>query len=228
MSQLIDLMPDSCRQQQGQRRRIRSWLFLYGLTGLAIGMGWGSLRLAERQLEARVFAERAKVQLVAHQRIRAAQLRSRLAMLLAEQQRFNRLAWPVRIGDVIAVLWDVAPDTVTFTSISLTPRQVSRTLKPQGENEPQTQAKLTIELRGVAASDAELANFLSGLESHGLFGMVAVDYSRRSRVRDVEAREFGLTCEIELKARYRFATDTEAAAIADAEAREDEEEGATR
>jgi hypothetical protein len=210
-------MPESCRQQQGQRRQIRNWLLLYGLTCLVIGMSWGSLRLAERQLEAKVFAERAKVQLVAHQRIRAAQLRSRLAMLLAEQQRFNRLAWPVRIGDIIAVLWEVAPDSVTFTSVSLTPRQVSRTLRPQTSDEPQTQAKLTIELRGVAVNDAELANFLSGLESHGLFGMVAVDYSRRSKVRDIEAREFGLTCEIELKARYRFAAPDEVLADGDDE-----------
>ena len=167
-------------------------------------MSYGTLRLAERRLDASVFAKRAKVQMVAHQRIRAAQLRSRLALLLAEQQRYNRLAWPVRMGDIVAVLAEMAPDTVSFTSLSLTPRQISRRAAQRSGEDKDTQAKLTIELRGIARDDAELANFLSGLERHGLFGIVAVDYSRRAVVRDIDAREFGLTCEIELKARYQF------------------------
>lgn len=203
MSQMIDLMPESSRARFRQRRRTRQWIVLYATTIGGMATSWVALGIAENRMRAGVFAQQAHLQMVSHQRTRAAQIRSRVARLLAEQSRHDSLVWPVQLGGVIESVGSLVPETLSLTSISITPRQLRRLgAAPSGGG--QADSRLAVELRGVALTDLDLAAFLSGLEEHPLFSAVAVDYAREAKVGDITAREFGVTCEIELSVRYRF------------------------
>lgn len=202
MTQLIDLMPESCRARMSQRRRTRQWSVLFGTTIIGTALSWALLGVAMGRMEASVFAQQAHLQMVSHQRTRAAEIRSRVGRLAAEQARHDRLAWPVRVVDVIETLGALTPDRVTLTGIAVTPRQVRRLGAARGSDSEG--ARLAVEVSGLAVSDLDLAKLLAGLEGHPLFSMVAVDYSREAQVFGASAREFGVTCEIELSVRYRF------------------------
>lgn len=211
MSQMIDLMPESSRVRMSQRRRARQWLVLYATTIAGMALSWAALGVAEGRMRSGVFAQQANLQMVSHQRTRAAQIRQRVAHLLAEQWRHDSLVWPVQLGGVIDSVGGLVPETVSLTSISITPRQLRRLGSAVSDGSRRNDSRLAVELRGVALTDLDLATFLSGLEDHPLFSGVAVDYARESQVAGTAAREFGVTCEIELSVRYRFEDGTPAA-----------------
>lgn len=208
MSQFVDLMPESCRVRQGQRMRLRQWVVLYVTSVAALGASWMALGMVQSRLESAVFLQQAHLQMVSHQRMKASEIRKDVARLLREQIRHDNLVWPVAVGDVVEVVGGLAPERVTLTALTITPRQVRKqpaASAGRGERD-QLDMRLAVEIRGVALSDADMANFMAGLETHPLFGMVAIDYSRRTAVLGMDAREFGLASEIELAARYRFAS----------------------
>lgn len=202
MTQMIDFMPESSRARHVQRQRTRQWIVLYVTTIVGMALSWALLGVAERRMRAGVFAQQAHLQMVSHQRTRAAEIRSRVARLLAEQARHDALVWPVRLGGVIESVGEVVPETVTLTSLSITPRQLRRLgAMPSRANDD---SRLAVEIRGVALTDLDLATFLAGIEEHPLFSSVAVDFARETTVAEQPVREFGVTCEIELSVRYRF------------------------
>lgn len=215
MTQMIDLMPESSRARVTQRRRARQWIVLYVTTIVGMAMSWALLGVAESRMRAGVFAQQAHLQMVSHQRTRAAEIRSRVARLLAEQARHDALVWPVRLGGVIESVGNVAPESVTLTRLSITPRQLRRL--GAAPSSGRGDAHLAVEVRGVAMTDLDLATFLAGLEEHPLFSSVAVDYARETTVAARSAREFGVTCEIELSVRYRFEDGAPATAAVDEE-----------
>jgi hypothetical protein len=208
---MIDLMPEVSRVRMSQRRRARQWLVLYATTIAGMALSWVALGVAEGRMRSGVFAQQANLQMVSHQRTRAAQIRQRVAQLLAEQWRHDSLVWPVQLGGVIDSVGGLVPDTVALTSISITPRQLRRLGAAASDGSRRNDSRLAVELRGVALTDLDLATFLSGLEDHPLFSGVAVDYAREAQVAGAQAREFGVTCEIELSVRYRFEDGTPAA-----------------
>ena len=59
-----------------------------------------------------------------------------------------------------------------------------------------------IEIAGIAPDDFDVASFVAGLQSHALFSSITVDYARKANVGVASAREFGVTCEIDLEANY--------------------------
>ncbi|MFG0274663.1 MAG: PilN domain-containing protein [Phycisphaerales bacterium] len=227
MSQMIDLMPEASRVRMTQRRRTRQWLVLYATTIAGMALSWVALGVAEGRMRSGVFAQQANLQMVSHQRTRAAQIRQRVAQLLAEQWRHDSLVWPVQLGGVIDSVGGLVPESVSLTSVSITPRQLRRLGAPSADGSRRNDSRLAVELRGVALTDLDLAAFLAGLEDHPLFSGVAVDYAREADVSGTPAREFGVTCEIELSVRYRFedgtpaAMSTESAEPARADAGED-------
>jgi hypothetical protein len=210
---MIDFMPESSRARFTQRRRTRQWVVLFATTVAGMALSWALLGVAESRMRAGVFAQQAHLQMVSHQRTRAAEIRSRVARLLAEQARHDALVWPVRLGGVIESVGQVVPETVTLTSLSITPRQLRR-LGAVAASSSGGESRLAVEIRGLAMTDLDLASFLAGLEQHPLFSSVAVDFAREARVGEQPAREFGVTCEIELSVRYRFEDGAPATATA--------------
>ena len=119
-------------------------------------------------------------------------------------RRYNVLAWPIRVSEVIDVLGTLTPEAVTLRSLAMTPRELRKRAASTGEEH--VESLLVVELEGVGPSDIEVAVMVSGLEAHPLFARVSLDYTRMGEVEEQIVREFRVTGVIDLDARYEFIT----------------------
>ncbi|MCA9305779.1 MAG: PilN domain-containing protein [Phycisphaerales bacterium] len=198
----IDLMPSACRHAIDRRLWTRRWVAMYITVLLAmIGVNWG---LSMRQQSQKTTL--ASMTLQVDENLRRNKERTRLIKQIEQTQtmvdRYNRVAWPVHLSDVVGSVAQVMPDSVTLSSLAVTPRRVNPN---RSKKDAQEQVFLVVELEGVAPDDMELASFVSGLESHGLFQKVTLDYARSTTVRDIDARGFRMSAEIDLQKTYVFA-----------------------
>ncbi len=202
MNGMIDLMPQRCRETLGRRRRVRGWVGVYGAMILLVGAAyWGAISgqgVVEDEV-LRMVSEREE-RLNRNEEVQA---------LLAEKRelervirRYNKLAWPIRVSEVIDILGTLTPDAVTLRSMSMTPREVRKRGQVQGEE--RIESMLIIELEGIGPSDNEVAVMVSGLESHPVFSKVSLDFTRSTEVDELDVREFRMTGVIDLNARYEF------------------------
>lgn len=202
MSHLIDLMPASSRARLRGRSATRRWWVAYaGIAGVA-ALATGAFRLRamhDARTRDRLILEVALDEDFQREiaEIEAQGAASREAII-----RHARIAWPVELSDVIGVIAEVVPEPVTLTSIAVTPR-----LEPERPGDksglPPAPLALTVELAGVAPTDLEVASLIAGLEDSRLFSRVAMDHARQTVGAGAVAREFGLTCEIDLVSRRR-------------------------
>jgi len=207
VSQLIDLMPESCRRKLGQRSEVRKWTAAYTALIVVVVVYTTLLTVMERTRLGEVRTLRSQVQLDAGQRQLATELEKQIEQLEAGMRRHDLLAWPVRMGDVVTALGMATPESVSLTSFNVTPRQErvgGRARGQQTDERPEAGRRMVIEIKGHAPDDMHVASFVAGLESHPLFGRIAVDYTRQTELRGLPAREFGLSCEIDASQRYTF------------------------
>jgi len=201
----IDLMPEAARRRLGQRSRSCRWIALYaGTTAFFILVGVG-LNVAHRAKAPAVAELRAEVNFDAEQRKKATEISAELDKIDRLLNRQDLLAFPVQQSEVLAVIGQMTPPTMALTSLSTTPRRdrgLARVRSGSGENPVSEHSKLVVEIRGLAKTDLDVATFVAGLEEHPLFRQIAVDFTRRTEVAGVEVREFGVTSEIDLTARY--------------------------
>jgi len=209
MSVQIDLIPHSCRVALGRRARIRRWVGLYAL-GIAAVVG---ACISTATTEARHARERdalqRQVQRKWEQNEEAQRIWKQIQELEATIARYERLAWPVRVTDVIAAIGEQLPESLALTSLTLTPRQEStagaRGKARDKEKKPEPpRTIMAIEIEGMAPTDLALSQFVSGIEEHPMFRSVVLDFARSRQVDGIDARGFRVTCEVDLSARYTF------------------------
>lgn len=202
MIPLIDLTPESCRQSLRRRRRIQLWISSYIASCAVLVAVIAVLSIATQRANQRVNYLLQQVQLDANQQRQARALTAEIDRYESLIARHDRLAWPVHIGDIMRSVGHVAPPTVTLTSISVTPR-VSGNRGSRRASGAGTQFDVMyVEIAGIAPDDLDVASFVAGLQSHNLFTTITVDYARKAQLGATSAREFGLTCEIDLEANY--------------------------
>lgn len=224
MSRAVNLMPEGCRLTLGRRERIRRWTIIY--TGAVVALAAGAWLLYQGQ-GARIERREALARQLREAWDRneeAQQLLTRSRDLNDAIDRYTRLAWPVRVSEVIDALAAELPTGVSLTSLSMTPREEGRRGRPtsstkskeSSEKRLESRSFLVVELEGVSPSDSEVAGYVSALDAHPLFESVAMDYARSSKVRDAEARAFRVTATINLSREYAFVDAAGAPPIADA------------
>lgn len=216
MSTLIDMMPASCRKTLGHRSWVRRWVATYIGVVLVLAAGSSLARMGQSGLrtEVRTMTKQAEERWERNEE--AQRLLAEIRSLEETITRYNRLAWPVRVSQVINSLAALAPDPVTITTLAITPRETRQNRRAattgrrqNQKNEPEVvDSNLIIELEGLAPNDNEVALFVSGLEQHPLFSAVTLDFARSQMVDEFEARNFRITCRIDLNARYKFADAT--------------------
>jgi len=209
MSTLIDLMPSRCRESLGRRARVRRWITAYVCFASVVG----AVQWVQHSRRVSLELEHARLTGAVQQ---AWDRNLEVQRLLREIQeaedaitRYNRLAWPVRVSDVIDAFGATMPTSVSLTTLAITPREERRAPAPRraGESTPAEAPKtfMVIEAEGVSPDDAGLAHLVSGLEASPLFSKVSLDYARSGAVDGVEARVFRLTAEIDLSVKYSLA-----------------------
>lgn len=224
MSTGIDLMPQVCRDALGRRAWVRAWVTAYTLCLLAtfvvwwtVGVGWSAQeerRAALGRQVSEMYARNEEIQ----------KLLKAIEETESSITRHNRLAWPVRLSETIDTVAALTPEGVSLNTLAIAPREARVVAPPPsakphgGKDAPKPAAprmQLIIEAEGIAAGDSEIAAFVAGLESSPLFERVGLDYTRSvdgSGVFAAGAREFRVTCEIDLSKSYEFTAQASAGA----------------
>jgi hypothetical protein len=202
MIPLIDLTPESCKKRLGRRRQLQWWVTSYIVVIAVLIAVTAALSIAAQRDRVRVQHLLRQVQLDEDQQRQAAILNRDIDRIESRIARHERLAWPLDIGHVIRIVGNVAPDSVTFTSLSLTPRGKSSRGARRQSSADIAYSVMYVEIAGIAPDDFDVASFVAGLQSHALFSSITVDYARKAQLGEASAREFGVTCEIDLEANY--------------------------
>ena len=197
----LDLTPESCQRRLGLRRQIQMWISAYIATAVVLAMVSAVLALAVGRAQRRVDLIHQQVQLDEDQQRMAHDMLARIDHYEKMIARDRRLSWPFTVADVIASIGAVMPERVTLTTFSFKPRVRGRqrvsTTSAIAEYET-----IDLELAGVAVDDLDIAAFIAGLQDVELFSSVVMDYARKAKLGVGEAREFGLTCTVDLTVRY--------------------------
>ena len=197
MNARIDLTPPACRQRIVRRSVARRWVFAYASVVAVVIVALLPVRIGIVAKRSHLSWIQREAALDADYERRLNEMGSQMDALVAMTARYESVAWPINLSDVIAVIAHVMPEHVSLTSLTITPRMQ----RERGADAARSPSAVVIEMTGVAASDLDVATLIAGFESHHLFDRVSIDHSRPTTIRGIEAREFGATCEIELAAR---------------------------
>jgi len=179
------------------------WISVYTVAITILVTVTAVISMTQQRRQRNVDYLMSQVQLDADQQRQAVKLHHDIDHYSTVVARYQRLAWPVTIGEVISLIGDETPTNITLTSISVTPR--ARSGQTQRRRQPAAgidYAVMYVEIAGIAPGDMDVASFVSGLQDRPLFSSIVVDYVRKAKMGEYSAREFGLTCEINLKTRY--------------------------
>lgn len=211
MSVTWDLLPNRCRSIFARRRARRWWTRAYVIGVTAALSASGLMYLHVRGLEARRATLAVRVEEHWNRNEEAKRLRAEIRELEGTITRYQRLAWPVRVTDAVRVLAPLVPEESTLTALTIVPREErvdgsGQTVRrgSRGQGGVQTRTILALEIEGIALTDDEVARFVRGVEANPLFSSVALDFARSRDVDGVEAREFRVTCQIDMSRRVLF------------------------
>lgn len=204
MTQIVDLMPESCRVRLGRRAWVRGWIVRYVVAATVLGVAIVGTEIREQTKQARVASLQEQVDFSVEQKKKADELQAQIVSYDRALDQHDALALPLPVGVALRTLASCTPESVTFTSLIMLPKTVrERGVKP---GEPGTENRwMLFELRGVAPSDTDLAQFLAQLEANTVFSRATIDYTTQKDIHGVDAREFGITCEIALEREFVLA-----------------------
>ena len=145
--------------------------------------------------------------LVVADEAQASRLRAQLRETRQFIERYERTALPLDMSRVLATVVNDLPVNVTLDRIDLVAgvRRTGRSARSRGaddETGPRPRV-LNGELRGFAATDADVAEIVARMESRALYEHVSLDFSRTRVVRERGAREFRISFLIDLDVPYR-------------------------
>lgn len=148
-------------------------------------------------------------------------LRTRLQQIDAESSvirtklaEYQRLALPIDATTVVATVGELMPDATVLTEFKLwvteeapaksAIERIKANQKSQDELSALAELKRTLkaEMTGLAESGLDVGVFFDHLDKHPLFKKVSMDFSRVKTVNDRQVREFRISFEINLDARY--------------------------
>lgn len=202
-----DLLPPSCREDFIRRKVRRRWIIAFCVGAVAIASAHSVVSLRLSGTESKRDALRARVQDRLYHNEEASNLLTEIRDIEDRLTRYNEIAWPVRMSEVLSSVGSIVPEGVTVSALTLSPR-VDRVRTPARNGKPasdRTERRLVIEIQGYAVDDVTVAHIVSGFDKNPLFRTVALDFSRYRDVDEVDAREFRVQAEIDLDTRYSFA-----------------------
>lgn len=101
--------------------------------------------------------------------------------------RYNNEKTVFAMGDIVATITNMLPDSFTLEDISL---DIVQTEKGEA---------ISGRLAGFAATDETIASLVSALQSQDPFAFVSMDYSKSRTIRGQRAREFRVSFLIDLE-----------------------------
>ena len=116
----------------------------------------------------------------------ATSLELKKAKLEAFVDRYNKEKVVFSMGDIVATISNMLPETMTLEDFAL---DVVKT---------EEGSAISGRIAGFATSDEIIASLVTGLQSHKPFSSVRMDYSKSRSVHNMRAREFRVSFLIDL------------------------------
>ncbi len=203
----IDLLPDQIRAR-GQAGVVTGW-YVGAIMAVVVLLGVSATHARFRLSHARAQLDEAqqRASLVIAAETQASALWAQLRETRQFIARYERTALPLDMSRVLATVVNDLPVNVTLDRIDLVAgvRRTGRSARSRGAGDeagPQPRV-LTGELRGFAATDADIAEIVARMESRALYENVSLDFSRTRAVRGRGAREFRISFLFDLDVTYR-------------------------
>ncbi len=215
MSRSINLMPSEYRQRLGDSR-LRRRFAGYGLAtavviaGLVIHSRLGVGRM--KALAQSLAAQAAQLEAVRAEGLEINRKADAAAERLAD---YYRLALPIEISDVLALVSHEMPAGLYLTDLDLNVSQRAEATSAMEElrqrvnrskgrkvDERNLLRFLTVTLTGVGQDGVQVAQFIGRLESHAVFDRVILDFDRTRTIGESAAREFRVRFEVDLERRF--------------------------
>jgi Tfp pilus assembly protein PilN len=199
----LEFLPDWYPQSQ-RRKRI---VLLQGYMTLILASGLGVwFVLAQRNTQTAAAALAGIDTQISQTHQEMHQLEEQVALksqLLVQRQIVEKLGVPVEMSRLLYALDQQLPPQMSLTNLSFDTQEqlkVAATLgaariAPQGDN---IDRRLHVRLDGVAPTDNDVANFLTGLSRVPFFDDVAMSYSRDHAENGHVMRDFEVTFSVNL------------------------------
>jgi Tfp pilus assembly protein PilN len=215
----VNFLPEVFVREQARRKRVLRQAVLLAAVALSI-VSWFFLTRSQvidlaRYAEALESEARARKTHVTE----LARLNN-INSVLDQQLRVQRqLVQPISLTQVLAILTRMTPDGITVRELSMVgvrPRPTQQARIEPGRParpvaaEPRANS-MQINLVGVAARDADIANLVGTLTEHPMFENVKLGYSRATELSHLMVREFQLSFEVPLDRDYQPLRPTETA-----------------
>lgn len=204
----IDLLPDSIRLrcQAGVRTGQTVSAFVAVIVLLVVMLTYGRLELDQAETE--LVATRTQADLVLEMERRASSLQQSHEQAAEYVELYRKVAPPLEVSDVVATIINELPASVALDRIEIDAgaRRRVRTARSRGSAE-EDEARpriLNCEIAGFARSDEQVAEIVDRLSDRPPFQRVSLDFSRTRLVREQAAREFRLSCRVDLEAAYEI------------------------
>lgn len=202
----INFLPASYRERLQQRRRNRRQIIWALMLLLALGGWWLVQQRQTAQTEAQAQALEVQVEHARQQMAEVLQLREQYQMLRHQAHVQRSLSEPLRRTQIMATLGARMPESVTLTRMHMdTQRPPAGSLVQPGARSTSSIAhphKVRMELTALAPDDITVANLLTALKEHPLFGDVTIHHSHSVERYDVIAREFRMSAVVDLDRRF--------------------------
>ena len=204
----IDFVPNDYTQQRQSSRANFMYLVLFMILMAAVGITFSILKLREQSVKSSLATVEAKMMMAHEQIAQLEELQKKGKAMMKTMTMAAELLEPVPKSVVLACLTNDMPSGVSLLELKFTSKKakasVSKTSASQyqaataagtepGSGSRERLLETHIEIKGIAPSDIEVANYIARLGGSVLLTNVALVESKEHKMDKTEFREFKLT-----------------------------------
>lgn len=209
----INFVPDDyVQQRQSSRANVLYLMLLTAMLG-AIGVTFGFIKMRQHAVNADLAELDARMQQTEQQMAELEQLEKQRVNMMKTMVMTAELLEPVPRSIVLASLTNNLPSGVSLLEFKLQEKEIT-TVKPAGSNssasgsqyqakaaeaaakqapaKPEVKVESSLDIRGIAPSDIQVAAFIAHLSNSILFDQVALVESKEEEVEGIKFRQFRL------------------------------------
>lgn len=142
----------------------------------------------------KLIASQARANAAIELEVDATSLKEQKAYLDAFMKRYENAQVTFKMGELVATITNMIPESMTLEDLSLDMIQVK------------DKSGISGQIAGFALSDEVVANVVSTLQSHQPFSSVRMDFSRSRTIRSQRARGFRISFYIDLDQSWKNET----------------------
>jgi Tfp pilus assembly protein PilN len=203
----IDFVPDDYIQQREGNRANLTYLILLAVLMSAICVTFSIIKIRQRATQNELAALVQQMSQAHKQIAQLEELKIKSRTMMRTMVMTAELLEPIPRSIILAALTNNLPDGVSLLETKLSEKEIVRSAsaparssqyqaagtKAAAQQEPpQKGFETTIEIKGIAPSDIEVAAYIARLSGSVLFDSVALVESKEHKIDDTRFREFKL------------------------------------